>query len=230
MKPLALIVGLVIVFVSLAAAQDGREQQNFAIAQPLYFVGATSSAPSLAAPLSAPADPPALHLLLPAGYPAAPQEVQGVFPSSNWQAYAGYAYARFYAFPGTTVNRNGFDLSLTYFFKNWLAGEGDFLATFGSLSGQTSDFIVGAGGIKLRWSTSNRIDVWAHGLVGGANFTPQTPYGKQGALAYELGAGLDIPSRHRRLAYRVEADMVGTHFFSAYQYSPKISVGIVYRF
>ena len=160
----------------------------------------------------------------------APQGVQGVLPGTNWQVYTGYAFARFYAYPGTTLNNNGFELAASYYFKNWLGAEAELFATFASLTGQRSDFLVGAGGPKLRWAARNGIELWAHGLVGGAYFTPQTPYGNDRALAYEAGAGVDIPSRHRRLAYRVEADMVGTRFFSAYQYSPKVSAGIVWKF
>lgn len=231
MKPLGFMLGLILVLAAGAGAQDGREEaleQDVCSLQPVYFVSAISLLRPFSAAPSALADPAANPL--PASEPPVPQQVQGVFPRSNWQAYAGYAYARFYAFPGTTVNRNGFDFSVAYYFKNWLGAEGELVATFGSLSGQTSDFIVGAGGPKLRWSAPNGIEVWAHGLIGGANFTPQTPYGKEGALAYEFGVGVDIPSRHRRFAYRVEGDMVGTRFFGTYQYSPKISVGIVYKF
>jgi hypothetical protein len=168
----------------------------------------------------------------PAAEPAVPpQSVQGVFPNSDWQAYIGYTFLRFYVVPGSEVNNNGFDGSLAYYYRGgWFGGEGELVGAFGSLSGQTSNFFLGAGGPKIRWSAPGGTDLWAHALVGGANFSPQTIYGKEAALAYELGAGIDIASRHQRIAYRIEADAVGTRFFGTYQYSPKISVGVVYRF
>ena len=69
-----------------------------------------------------------------------------------------------------------------------------------------------------------------HALVGLAHFVPLTPYGSDNALAIEAGGGLDIAPKNGRLAYRVEGDVIGTYFFGTYQYSPKISVGLVYKF
>ena len=234
MKSLGLIVGLLLAWASSTLAQAPESalmagplgSQSIDFAQSANLFGTGSYLPgALLAPAASPSS-------MAAGEPALPmpQGVKGVLPGSSWQVYAGYAFARFYAYPGTTLNDNGFDLSVDYYFKNWLGGEAELFATFGSLTGQRSDFLVGAGGAKLRWAASNGLEVWAHGLVGGAHFTPQTAYGNQRALAYEAGAGVDIPSRHRRLAYRVEGDMVGTRFFTTYQYSPKISAGIVWKF
>jgi hypothetical protein len=50
------------------------------------------------------------------------------------------------------------------------------------------------------------------------------------AFSLELGGGVDLMPRHRRLGYRLQADMVATRFFGTYQYSPKISAGIVFKF
>jgi hypothetical protein len=168
---------------------------------------------------------------LPPPVPAEPpQGVQGVFPSHHWQAYVGYTYVRFYEVTNHTVNENGFNVSAAYYFKDWIAADGEVVTAFGSYSGANSTFVSGAGGVRLRWTTQRGPDLWLHALVGGAHATPQTPYGSEGALAYEAGGGIDINSRHNRLAYRLQADIVGTRFFSTYQYSPKISAGIVYKF
>jgi hypothetical protein len=168
---------------------------------------------------------------LPAPVPAEPpQGVQGVFPSHNWQAYVGYTYLRFYEVTNHTVNENGFNLSAAYYFKDWIAADGELVTAFGSYSGATSTFVSGAGGVRLRWSMQRGPELWLHALVGGAHATPKTPYGSEDAFAYEGGGGIDINSRHSRLAYRLQADIVGTRFFSTYQYSPKISAGIVYKF
>lgn len=164
----------------------------------------------------------------PAGAPQQP--VQGVFQNFNWQAYIGYTYVRFFQTPGVTLNTNGFNFGVVYYFKDWIGADGEFVATFGSQFNQTAKFLLGMGGVRLRWSAPRGIEVWAHGMVGGSHYLPQTANGNQGALAYELGGGVDIAAGRRRWAYRLEADAVGTRYFSTYQYSPKVSAGIVFKF
>ena len=234
MKPFVLLAGLVLLSVGSAAAQVNLE--NTLASEPLDFAHSSvllagnvteplPRAASIFAALPSPAADP-----LPPSEPA-PQSVAGVFPSYRWQAYVGYTFVRFYAYPGATVNRNGFDLAAAYYFRQgWLGAEGALTTTFGSLSGQTSNLLLVAGGPKVRWSGPRAVDLWAHALAGGAHFTPQTPYGGEGAFGYELGAGVDINAHHPHLAYRLEADMVGTHFFGTWQYGPKISAGIVLKF
>lgn len=159
-----------------------------------------------------------------------PQGVYGVFPSYQFQANAGYTFVRFYEVPGTTVNTNGFNCGITYYVKSWVGAEGEFLTTFGSLSGSNSHFLLAAGGARVRHSIARNVDVWAHALAGVSNFTPQTAYGGTHAFGYEVGGGVDINSHRRRWAYRIEGDAVGSFYFSTYQVSPKVSVGLVYNF
>ena len=72
--------------------------------------------------------------------------------------------------------------------------------------------------------------MWGHFLAGYSHYTPQTPFGTQGAFAYEVGGGGDITVRRTRWALRLGADMVGSHYFSTWQYSPKAFAGVVYKF
>jgi hypothetical protein len=167
--------------------------------------------------LSAPADPP--------------QGVYGVFQDFNFQAYAGYTYFRFYEVPNLTDNMNGVNFSAVYYPRGgWLGPDGELIAAFGSQSGVTSKFASGMGGVRLRHSAPRGLEVWVHGLVGGAHFLPQTAYGGLNAFSFEAGGGVDLTPHHRRLGYRLQADMVGTRFFGTYQYSPKISAGVVFKF
>jgi hypothetical protein len=177
--------------------------------EPVANLGATSLS-------SKPADPP--------------QTVYGVHENYSWQAYLGYTYLRFYEVPGTTQNKNGFNYSMVYFINKWIGADGEFVATFGSQSGTSSHLLLGMGGGRVRWAAPRGLELWAHGLAGESHFTPQTPYGGQSAMGFEAGAGVDINAHHRRLAYRVSGDMVGTRYFNTYQYSPKISVGVVFKF
>lgn len=171
----------------------------------------------------------------PAGASFPQVSVQSVFPSYSWQLYGGYTFIRVYAFPGREVNRNGFDLSISYYPHSGHFGvEGAETTAFGSVSNgglnEKSDFVFAGGGLRFRWSAPRGTELWAHGLAGDANFGPSIASFSQNAIAYELGGGLDVNAHRQRLALRFEADMVGTRFYTVTQYSPKFSVGLVFKF
>lgn len=162
----------------------------------------------------------------------APQNTPvGVYENFNFQAYAGYTFLRFYEAPHMIQSRNGFDLGMSYFYNGgWFGVEGALTGGFGSQFGQRSRFLFGGGGPRFRWAGERALEYWGHVLVGGSHYTPQTAFGSQNAFGYEAGLGVDANAHHRRIAYRLELDMVGTRYFSTYQYSPKVSVGVVYKF
>jgi hypothetical protein len=159
--------------------------------------------------------------------------VYGVFQNYNWQAYIGYSFFRFYiaSRPNTVENMNGLNLGIVYYpHGSWYAADGEFMGEFGSLYGNSSKFGMGAGGARFRWSAPRGLEVWGHGLVGGSRFVPQTAFGGQTAFTFEVGGGVDFTHLNSRFALRVQADLVGTRFFSTYQYSPKFALGIVYKY
>lgn len=162
--------------------------------------------------------------------PAPPQFTQSVFQQFDWEVYAGYAFVRFYQVPGVDLNLNGLNFGVVYYFRNWVGAEGEFTGTFGSQYGDTSRFLLGLGGLRFRWSAPRGIELWAHGMVGGSHYLPQTQNGKPSALGYELGGGVDINAHHMRWAYRFAVDAVATQYFNTYQFSPKASAGVVFRF
>lgn len=180
--------------------------------------------------LSSPA--PGLAAAPSAGLAAAepPQEVHGVLPSYFGQIYGGYTFFRFYALPNATENMNGFNFSVAFYPREWIAADGEVMAAFGSESGVSSQFAAGMGGVRLRLPTERELEFWVHGLVGGAHFVPQTIFGGENALAYEAGGGVDLNPHHGRFTYRLQGDVLETHFFGTYQASPKVSVGLVYKF
>jgi hypothetical protein len=161
---------------------------------------------------------------------ASAQGVQGVYANSNVEVYGGFTYFRFYEAPHLATNMEGFNFSVAYYPRQWVALDGEVVGAFGSQSGTNTQYFIGVAGPRLRWSSPRGIDVWGHVLGGGTHFSPQTPYGNQEAFAFELGGGIDLTPPHRRFAYRVSADMVGTTYFSTYQLSPKVSAGIVFKF
>jgi hypothetical protein len=163
--------------------------------------------------------------------PAPQIGVINVEPSFSFQAYGGYTFVRVYAFPSREVNRNGVDVSLSYFFRKGLIGlEGAVTGAFGSIGSEHSDFAFYGGGPRVRLAGPAGIELWAHGLAGEAHFGPQVPVYGQDGVAYEVGGGVDIKAHWRRFAYRVEGDMIGSRLYNTSQYSPKFSVGIVYKF
>jgi hypothetical protein len=172
---------------------------------------------------------PSTSLSLMPAAPAPPQDVASVFQTYAWQAYFGYTFFRFYELPHVTQNTNGFNYGMVYYLNNLFGVEGAFDATHGRQSGASSWFVAGYGGPRVRWSARRGIELWAHALIGYSHFTPQTAAGPQHALAYELGGGADLPF-HPRWAIRVSGDAVGTRYFSTYQFSPKGSVGLVFKF
>ncbi len=231
MKRLSIICGVFLVLAVSARAQENYKQTDGERSDSTdWEIFAANTGNSIPSPEATLAETPAEF---PEALPSrpAPQNVAGVFPSYHWQVYLGYTFSRFYAYPGATPDENGFDLSAAYYFRpGWVGAEGELTPVFGSLAGKSSSLVLGGAGPKVRWSGTHGTELWAHALAGGAHFTPHTPYGGENSFEYELGAGLDIRSRHQRLAYRVEGDMVGTHFFGTFQYSPKISAGVILNF
>jgi hypothetical protein len=182
--------------------------------------------------VASPAEPlPAFQKDAPAagsGADVPPQGVYGVFPSYRYQIYVGYTFFRFYVVPGLEENTDGLDFSIAYYFRDHLAVDGEMAVTFGTYTGENSEFFLGMGGLRYRHPVS-RLDVWVHGLAGEAHFSPQTAFGNEDGFGYEVGGGVDVSPRHLRLSLRLEGDMVGTHLYGTYQYSPKISFGVVYK-
>jgi hypothetical protein len=213
---------------SFALASPGAEAE--ATAAPNTPLTLTSPTLFALAPVT-PAPSPVFPMAAPAAIPAPdPQGVQGVFENYSWEAYVGYTFLRFYEVPGVQENQNGFNFSMAWYYRDWIAVEGEMMAAHGDIAGVSSWSLFGGGGPRLCWDAPRGLVVFGHALLGGAHLTPQTAYGTEGAFAYEVGGGVDLTARHKRWALRLEGDMLGTRYFSTYQYSPKVSAGIVFKF
>lgn len=235
MKFSAIVLGVVLL------AATVRAQTDFSGPQLPRDPGATTAANFVTSTsdttepptLWAEADPaPAIATAEPVAIPASfsGPSVLGARTAYDWQLYVGYTFFRFYEVPSLKNTENGLDIGVSYFpHAGWIGGEGILMGTFGSQYGTTSKFAMPAGGIKLRWAGPRGTQFFLHGLAGHAHFIPQTGYGPQGAFAYEAGGGVDI-AHGRRMALRAEVDAVGTRFFGTYQYSPKFTLGVVFKF
>jgi hypothetical protein len=157
--------------------------------------------------------------------------VQSVFATYNWEAYIGYTFFHFNVTPSYSKNTNGLNVSVQYYPHTGAFGiDGEGVATFASIANQSGKFWAGMGGGRYRFAAPRGLEIWVHGLVGGAKFLPQTALGGQTGLAYETGAGVDVGAFNHRLAFRFAGDMIGTRFFSKNQFSPKFSAGIVFKY
>lgn len=240
MRRAAFLLGAILLFTTSSFAQDNSANSVlFAPSNPDLALAESFPAPgeplvlaSFATPAST--EPLAGSVLDPNSSSEPPAQRSGVirvFETYKWQAYAGYAFFRFYALPNRKENMNGIDLGFVYYpTASWIGADADVLAEFGTFNNHSSKFTTYMGGPRLRWLGPRGIELWVHGMAGFAKFLPQTPYGSQTAFSYEGGGGVDIGLYRQRIAYRVQVDAVGTHFFHTNQVSPKISVGIVYKF
>jgi hypothetical protein len=249
MKQAAAICGVVLAILIASCAASAQTMAS----DPLTFnpVASSTATPTIAGPLVAelgvaPAIPsfalpsaavpaampsPAFQKDAPpagSGADVPPVGVYGVFPSYKYQIFAGYTFIRFYVVPSVENNTNGLDFSIAYYFRDRVAVDGELAVSVGSYTGQNSEFFLGMGGLRYRHPVGETA-VWIHALGGEGHFSPQTAYGGENGFGYELGGGLDISPRRLRLSWRLEADMVGTHLYGTYQYSPKISLGFVYK-
>jgi hypothetical protein len=160
-----------------------------------------------------------------------PQGVYGVLQNYNWQAYAGFSHVSFYELPGVTGQLNGFNASIVFYphSGHWGA-DGEFVTGFAPQDGINTHLAVGLGGVRFRVDAGRGLEIWAHGMAGGAHFYPQTAFGSQDAFAFDIGAGADLNPHHRRLGFRAAVDWTPTLFFGTHQYNVRESAGIVYRF
>jgi hypothetical protein len=203
------------------AASDASAPQLFATAaDPSAGTGNASSASSPSATSSA----------LPQDTSKLPG-VQSVFAQYNWQAYLGYTFLHFNVTPSYSKNTNGFNLAVEYYPHTGALGvDAESIVTFASVENQLGRLWTGMGGARYRFAGPRGLEIWGHGLLGGAKFVPQTPFGSQTAFAYDLGAGVDVGAFNHRLAFRFAGDMVGTRFFGTGQYNPEVSAGIVFKY
>lgn len=226
MRRILFLLGMVFVVTSGAVAQT-----NFA--SPLLLTSSTAApavgGPSVNLPNPLLPTPGSISStgLVPSANPDPQVGVQAIYETYAWQAYIGYTFFRFYEVPHVTPNVNGLNYSMVYYFKDWIGADGEMMATWG---GQCKHFLYGAGGPRFRWALPRGLEIWGHALLGYSDFLPQTADGGQTAFAYTLGGGVDINAHHQHFAYRVQVDALGSRFFGTYQFSPKVSAGIVYKF
>lgn len=154
-----------------------------------------------------------------------------------WQISVSYQYNRDNLL-GSPFNTHGVNISLTRFFGRWFGVEAQAGVGFLGNTGVTStppnldakSLFAGAGP-RLALRNRSRFEPWVHVLVGIEHFRfSQTAgvLGSNNALAGPAGGGVDIYFTPH-LAFRGEADAVGSRFFSTNQRSFQVIGGLVFN-
>lgn len=155
-----------------------------------------------------------------------------------WQIAIGYQYNRDNLL-GSPFNTHGVNFSVARYFGRWFGVEGQLGVGFFGNTGQTTippnlgakSVLVG-GGPRLVWRNRSRYEPWVHLVVGMEHYRFNQTAGLLGsntALAGDAGGAVDIYLKPH-VALRVEADAVGSRFFSTNQRSFQVVGGVVFGF
>jgi hypothetical protein len=158
------------------------------------------------------------------------QDLKGVAPEDPHplEIGVGYTFAAFQETPSLSSNNSGVNATAIYY--DGKAGvEADFTDTYGSESGKTSQLLFAGGGVHYQLPHYRSFKPWIHGDAGYAYLSPKLSVGSDDAFGFKAGGGFDVFPRRGRIGYRVSADLIGTRFFSTYQLSPEVTVGIVFK-
>ena len=156
----------------------------------------------------------------------------------------GYQYSNYSAL-GTKFHNHGENVTFAYHLFDPLTGassritaslEGALATGFnGHASGFPSSVDAKSmflgGGPHLTLESSSRFEPWVHLLVGldHLRFTQTSTLGTENAFGFLAGGGVDIKLAGP-VAWRVQADYLGTHFSSWIQSNYSFGTGVVFNF
>ncbi len=124
----------------------------------------------------------------------------------------------------------GLNTSVGYFLNRWFGVEGQTTAAFAPAIFNHEDvrFASYGAGPKFIWR-GDRLQPWAHAILGGAHVNPQAASGGQNGLLLEAGAGVDYRIRGHFYG-RIEANWLRSSLYSQTQNSGQAIAGVVYHF
>lgn len=160
----------------------------------------------------------------------APRFYYGNSEDYRFQLGFGYEYVHFRSTP-FNANLNGIHTSLSYYFNDWAAIEGNVVAAFGTkVFGDRSKYLLYTAGPRIAWRDSRRkYEPWMHFLVGGLHMTPEVINGGKNAFAFQGGAGVDF-RYNSRISFRAEGDYVRSQLYSQSQNNVQFGGGFVFHF
>ena len=144
----------------------------------------------------------------------------------KWEVFAGYSYLRVNpGFGADGVNTSGWEGAANYNFGPHWGLKADVSGHYCCDGEHMHNFLFGPQYTLYR---SDRLSVFAHGLIGGSHAdslgTSDT------SMAWAAGGGADW-NFGKRLGWRVaQIDYLGTHFLDDTQSNLRISTGLAFRF
>lgn len=175
---------------------------------------------------------PTAEAAAPARAPAPPT----LYPSERypWQLGMGFQYQHYNAL-GFKFHDLGFNTGMTRYVNNWFGAEINTAMGFGHTGGSPSfvakSFFVG-GGPHVAVHNGSKMEPWGHVLVGLERFR-FTEYnsgvGANSGLGFMAGGGVDY-KLGPRVAFRVQADYIGTRFQSTMQKNYSGGAGLVFNY
>jgi hypothetical protein len=148
-----------------------------------------------------------------------------------WQVSVGYQFNHINV-RGTLIpfNTIGVNASVVRYIVQGIGVEAAAGGGYGiaQLNAKAGTLFVGAG-VHLIYMNRTRFEPWAHGLIGGATLNLGHPIpAKTGTPAWIAGGGVDYRISPR-LAVRIQADYLGTHYWGAFQRNLQIVGGFVWN-
>lgn len=148
---------------------------------------------------------------------------------NKWQLGAAFALVRFRS-SVYYASAPGFNTSLAYWWKEWVAIEGSVTTAFAPPVFANEHFRYLSYGAGPKFSFGHaRLEPWAHALVGGVHLIPQTASGGQNGAEITLGGGGDYVINDV-ISAKAGVDYLGTHMFGEWQSSLQIVAGFSFRF
>jgi hypothetical protein len=191
-------------------------------AQVNLFEAASSESASLTPPAANAAPVP------PAPGPK-PNFIYGNRDDYRWQLALGVG---FYRFQSNLISASlvGTNTTVSYFTNGWFAVEGNIITGFAPAINVNEHvkYLGGGGGVRVG-GRRNRLEPWAHALIGGAHLQPQTAGNSRSAFSVQAGIGLDY-RLHSRFSVRGETDWVYTTFFNETQNNFQAALDLVFHF
>jgi hypothetical protein len=147
----------------------------------------------------------------------------------KWELGLAFALVRFRS-SIYSASAPGLNSSLAYWFKDWVAVEGAVTTAFAPPVFENEHFRYLGYGAGPKFSLGHeRLQPWAHALIGGVHLIPQTASSGRNGFEVTMGGGINYPINDV-LAAKVGLDYLGTHMFSEWQSSFQVVAGFALRF
>jgi hypothetical protein len=204
---------------------DSTSFLSSSAAAPLNFAVPLSPGTRFADPIPSPAASPAF----PAPEPKPkPRPYYGEDPH-KWQLGLAFALVRFRS-SIYFASAPGLNTSLAYWWKEWVAIEGSVTSAFAPPVFENEHFRYLGYGAGPKFSFGHdRLQPWAHALVGGVHLIPQTASSGRNGAEITMGGGIDY-TFNDVLSAKGGVDYLGTHMFGEWQSSLQVVAGLSLRF